>query len=357
MTAFQWVGFALLAALAIGLTVWYWRARLMAEDLTPKNVPDADRRPEWSSDDVVQSLRALRDEVDRAAQRAANWYWVKKKTKSVFSQIIRGSSLALTALAGLVPVGVPILRAALKDTWLAGSFTRSVAIALGDRMAPTLLVGTAAALLGLDKAFGFSTGWVRYVLAATEIARRQAEFHMDWLALYATACSASTGSPAAHGPTDEQIAGLIKRAKDFRMAVEMIVVDETKDWATEFQNNMAQLERDIKSELEKLQAKVDEQQKAGDAASQTGSIEATIANGDKTGGFTVTLEGDDGVVVQGEQVAASSLWKRASVKPGQYTLTVVAETAASPPVSLDPQSATFTVTGGGTARPSITLPT
>jgi len=351
MTAFRWAGVAIVAVVLFAAAVWYWQKRLKAEDLKPKDPSEGDR-PEWSCDDVVRSLRALREEVDKAAERAANWYWVKKKTKSVFSQIIRGSSLTLTALAGLLPVAVPILKNALRGTALHTTFTKSIAIALGDNMAPTLLLGTAAALIGLDRAFGFSTGWVRYVLAATEITRRQAEFHMDWLALYAAACAASTGSPPEHSPTDEQIAGLIKRAKDFRMAVETIVVDETKEWATEFQNNMAQLEKDIKSELEKLKAKVDEQQ----AATQPGSIEATIVNGERTGGFAVTLEGADGVVVQNEQVAAGSSWKRANVKPGQYTLTIAAQTDESPPDAIDPQRATFTVQAGEVARPSVTLP-
>jgi len=59
---------------------------------------------------------------------------------------------------------------------------------------------------------------------------------MDW-----TALTAELGSP----PQPERVLAMIRRAKVFRMAIEALVMKETQDWATEFQNNMAQMERAV----------------------------------------------------------------------------------------------------------------
>ena len=40
----------------------------------------------------------------------------------------------------------------------------------------------------------------------------------------------------------------------FIVALQEIVVQETKDWMTEFQSNMAQMEKDIKAQLDSLRA-------------------------------------------------------------------------------------------------------
>jgi hypothetical protein len=51
----------------------------------------------------------------------------------------------------------------------------------------SLFLGVAAALIGLDKTFGYSSGWARYVLTATNIRKSLEDFRLDWAELMAKA--------------------------------------------------------------------------------------------------------------------------------------------------------------------------
>jgi len=209
------------------------------------------------------------------------------------------------------------------------------------------LVGLAAALLGVDKAFGFSSGWARYVLAATEIRKRLETFRMDW-----TALSASAGA----NPTPDQVAALIQKAKEFRVGAEDVVGQETKDWVTEFQNNLAQLEKDVKLQLEMLRTQVEKQE----AAAQPGSLELTVTDADKTQGFafTVSLAGPDGPVISDDKVTNSKTWVRTNLKPGQYTLRLNASSVpgagAAAPAAIS-KSAIVAIKAGEPTRQSISI--
>ena len=291
---------------------------------------------QWKCDQVQLSLDALLSYVEIEAGNAIRWYWENKKWNARLSRWIRLWALILTASAGLFPIASYIA----KDL---GWFT-SVAATSG--LWASALVGVAAALLGMDRAFGFSTGWARYVLAATEIRNRLEEFRMDWLALTASA------SPA---PTADQVSALIEKAKGFRLTVEGIVAQETKDWVTEFQSNMAQLEKDVKAQLDALKAQVDKSHGAEQTATQPGSIEATIENAEKTKdfAFTVTLDGPDGILVRDERTGSSRTWARLNVKPGQYRLIVAATSPEDKPTS---STTVVQVKPSEIARPTIKLP-
>ena len=166
---------------------------------------------------------------------------------------------------------------------------------------------------------------------------------MDWVALLAD---------SATPPTAEQQAALIKRAKDFVSAVQGSVLEETKEWATEFQSNRAQMEKDLKSQLDDLKAKVDKADKEREAASRPGAIELTIENADKTDGFRVdiVLEGKPGKFL--DSVMNSKVWTRINTPPEQYKLTINAK-ANGNPIST---STILEVKPAETVKPSVALP-
>lgn len=292
---------------------------------------------QWKYDQVQLSLDALLKYVESEAAKAIAWYWDSKKSKARWSQLIRMSAIVFTAGAGLVPVAFYIG----KDLGWA-----TAAAATTSGLWASVMVGIAAALLGLDRAFGLSSGWARYVLAATDIRKRLEEFRMDWIGLTAAA------SPE---PSTEQVSALIQKAKEFRVAVEGIVSQETKDWVTEFQSNIAQLEKDVKTQLETLKAQIDKTRQAQQAATQPGSIEATIENADKTKDFTfaATLDGPDGVVVKDERAGSSKTWARLNIKPGQYRLIIAATTPDNKPAAA---TSVVVVKSSEVAKPTIRLP-
>jgi SMODS and SLOG-associating 2TM effector domain 2 len=286
----------------------------------------------WDQTNTVKSLQDLRTFVEDEAGKTAEWYWREKNKKKIPSQRIQRFALLLTAAAGLTPIIIQVIK-----NWDVTKFK-------GFDSGPlaSLLVGLAAALLGLDKAFGYSSGWVRYVLTATSMTKLLQEFRLDWVAIY----SASSAPPTA-----EQQASLIQRAKTFVSDVQGLVLQETKDWATEFQSNMAQMEKDVKAQLDALKAQVDKIAKEREAGAVPGAIELTVANADKTDGFQydVTLEGKGGKV---SGVAASSkVWTQINTSPGQYKVTISAK-AKGVPVS---SSTVFAVQPGETVKVPLSL--
>lgn len=287
----------------------------------------------WDPADPVKSLQELRTFVEEESQKAISWYWREKNGKKTPSRAIQFLALALTAAAGLIPVVVQIVK-----NWdgqkLQGFDSGPVA---------SLLVGSAAALLGLDKAFGYSSGWTRYVLTATSMTKLLNEFRMDWVLLYAS-CTLP--------PTPEKAASLIQRAKDFVSAIQGALQQETKEWATEFQSNTAQLEKDVRAQLDTLSAQVDKVAKEREDAARAGGIELTITNADKTDGFhvAIVLEGKD--TKQSEAVTNSKVWTRIGTAPGQYKVALEAKVHGAPIAT----SMIVEVKPGEIARPSITFP-
>jgi hypothetical protein len=287
----------------------------------------------WNSTDAVQSLRDIRKAVEEEAQKAIDWYWSAKRWKSTLSRNIQFFALFLTALGGIAPIICNILRNAGVSL---GTNFDSGAIS-------SLCIGLAAAILGLDKAFGFSSGWTRYVLTATSMTKLLHEFRMDWVSLIATTKDV---------PMPEQQATLIQRAKDFVSTIQGMVLQETKDWATEFQSNMAQMEKDLKMQLDALKAEVEKKSKAKEDATKPGSIELTLTNAEKTDGyhFDVTLEGPSGKFT--DSVLNAKVWTRINTAPGQHKVTLDAKAKGSPIAT----STIVEVRPGETAKPSISLP-
>jgi SMODS and SLOG-associating 2TM effector domain 2 len=316
-------------------------ARKDQQDRQPggKNIsPEAPGALEWTCQDPVESLKQLLQYVESEADKAIAWYWQRKKWKARLSRGVQFLAVVLTALAGIVPVASTLLqdvnRTPISPLW------------------SSLLVGVAAALLGVDRAFGYSSGWARYMLAATAIRKNYEEFRMDWIAL--------TAGAACPTPTPEQVAAMVQKAKDFRVGVEAIVLQETRDWVTEFQSNISQLEKEARAQVEQLKAEAAKALDAQRATTQVGSLEVTVVNADRAQGFafTITVEGADGVVIKDEQVSGSRKWSRANVKPGQYTVRVSATspaTAAAPARGVG-DSAVVIVKPGEIGKGSIELP-
>ena len=305
----------------------------MAENKNIRNIrPEEPDRIAWDNADPAKSLQDIRNVVELEGQKAIDWYWKAKRWKRIPSQGIQFFALLLTAAAGLVPIVVQLVK-------------NAGVVSAGFDSGPlaSLFVGIAAALLGLDKAFGYSSGWTRYVLTASSMTRLLHEFRMDWVALSAA---------AAVPPAAEQQAVMIQRAKEFVATIQGMVAQETKDWATEFQSNMARMEKDLKAQLDSLKAQVDKGAKDKEAAAKPGAIELSVTNADKTDNFTfeVVLEGQSGKSM--DSVSNASVWTRINTAPGQYRVIVNARSKGS----IASTSTIVDVKPGDTARPSVTLP-
>ncbi len=285
----------------------------------------------WDSADPARSVQEIRRAVETEAQKAISWYWANKKWKGRLSRAIQFSAVLLTALAGIAPIAVQIVKNA-------GAWREFDSGPLAS-----IMVALAAALIGLDRTFGFSSGWTRYVLTATTMTKLLHEFRLEWLALLAA---------SSRPPTAEQRAALIQRAKDFLAAIQGMVLEETREWATEFQRNIAQMEKDLKTQLDALQAQVAQAIKEREAAARPGAIELTVNNADKTDGYTfeVLLEGPSGRST--EPVSHTNVWTRINAVPGHYKIAVFAKCKGAPVAT----SAVIELKPGEIAKPVVTLP-
>jgi len=244
----------------------------------------------WNGTDVKESLNAIFYYVEAEAAKSLTWYWRGKRIKRFLSRWIQFLAVSLTVAGGMVPIVIQL-------------WPRTPPI---NPLWTSLFVGIAAGLLALDKAFGFSTGWARYVVAATSIRRALEEFRMDWMLLESNFSIPST---------TENLRILLTRAKDFRMAIEALVFRETQDWVTEFQSNMSQLERDVTAQVDKLK------EQAEKVAAPPGAITVDLPNADTAapGKVQVKLENAEGTVTD-ETLTGKKAWTRLNVPPGQYKI-------------------------------------
>jgi conflict system pore-forming effector with SLATT domain len=275
--------------------------------------------PNWDPLWPEESLAEIYLYVIREAANSAGWYWKYKTSKSLWSRIIRFLVWALAGVAGLLPV-VGALLAASKKTLLGVSFSSG--------LWASLLLGIAGALLGLDKGFGFSSAWARYVLTATNISKSLEEFRLDWTLLRAKA-----GSPLT---TIQQVTPLIERAKQFRAEAESLVLQETKDWVTEFQSTMAQLEKDVSAQISELKAQVDKTRQEQEAASKGGALQVTVQNMHKVVAGTlriVVIDNTNKTIF--DEALASNTWSK-FLSPGFYLVSLEAMLTSPPMGGLPP---------------------
>lgn len=288
--------------------------------------------PKWDPADPAKSLDEIHSYVIAEAGRSSDWYWQAKRWKAYPSRIIRFLAWILAAIGGLLPVAGYLLHTYLK-----------VAENLKDGLWASILLGVAAALFGLDKAFGYSSGWARYVLTATSIRKALEEFRMDWAELRAKAGTTLSS---------ENVAPLLERAKKFRVDVESLVLQETKDWVTEFQNSLAQMEKDLATQLSTLKTQVEKTMQAKEAASRPGLIELTVSNAPKADGATVQIRIEGPAVITDKIPAGSTTFAKADVPAGSYVLQISAKVGGK---DISAQTA-FVVKPGEIAKLQLALP-
>ena len=110
---------------------------------------------DWSADQRGKSLEQFIAYAHKLAVDTRDWYNLGKRDKQRAAKMLRVVAILATAVAGIFPIltqiyttdGVPDIEPA----WA------SVALAV------------AATCIGLDRFFGFSSGWLRYIEAQTKI--------------------------------------------------------------------------------------------------------------------------------------------------------------------------------------------
>jgi hypothetical protein len=246
-------------------------------DLRPAEVAEFS----WADGKRLDSLKKLRDVVADKIDMTAGWYMRGKKGRRIFGRSARVAAMVLATLAAAQPTIAEIYRSQ-NQIW----FRPGIA---------TIFALTAAALLLLDRFFGASTGWVRYMTAGLALNDLRDEFENAW--------RLETATWAEQEPTVDQTKHSVSLLYGFILRVNEIVRTETEAWKAEFQSALQQVEEYAKAAPRKVE--------------QSG-LKVVITNFDKVdGAWRISVNG-------GEWESVTSAEKTFSLTPGQTQLAVEA---------------------------------
>lgn len=241
-------------------------------DIKPNPFPDLN----WKDGEEGRSLDKLAAYAMGEAEQAILWYLEKKRSKRRGARFFRGGAIVLAGIAGLIPVLPAIASFEVDPAWA------------------TVVAAVAAVMVAWDRFMGYTSGWVRFILAQQEISRVLEVFRLEWEGHR----QAMEGEP----PDGEQAAAMIQHCKVLLQQVQGIVQQETQSWAMEFQNVIKEL---------------DEAVKATERTRQLGAINLSIANGDEVAGeWTLKVDGGAATSHSGKQGAINHL------APGIHTIAI-----------------------------------
>jgi hypothetical protein len=187
------------------------------------------------------------------------WYQDRRRPKRVAGFLLRVAALVATFAAGFVPLSKQLG---------------------GPDIPPevsTVLLALAGLFVSIDRLGGFTSGWVRYMLAQQRIERAKDTFHMEWNSL-------KLAGGERHA--------LLDRATAFLAVIGKIVDDETKEWATEFQNALNELERVRKEEAD---------------TPRSGALEITVRNPQAVTAWTLEVDGNQRGSTTGKSLAVTDV--------------------------------------------------
>lgn len=197
--------------------------RQEAEGLkVPRNL---DYRPlpelSWLPEDRTASLEAVAEYVTKEANRAISWYLAKKGAKRRGAQVLRLAAIFATVLAGVIPLVAQITeqedRVAIAPGWA------SVALVV------------AAACVGLDRYFGYSSAWMRFLTTEMKIRCVLHEFRLKW--------EARRAGWEGDQPASEEVQEALDLCRSFLADVDEILEKEMHTWVKEFSLALTEVDR------------------------------------------------------------------------------------------------------------------
>lgn len=162
------------------------------------------------------ATKQLTDWAESSAVSVLEWYLSEKKRKARASRGLRAFSVLFIAFGSLVPL---------------------VAVGMNDKNLAIWgypILGLGASAVGLDKAFGFSSSWMRYLVTANAVRALITQFQLE--------CMEHSASLASGEEPRTVFYSVLSEVKLFMSKIESSVGDETVAWITEFHSHVAQLE-------------------------------------------------------------------------------------------------------------------
>ena len=297
------------------------QAPVPAPQHNPGDEPPTDLRPghlgelPWGEGEVKISLQRVHDHFVSKCLEAIDWYLEAKVWKKRLAQFTRFGAVALASLAALLPLlaqllgsqaDAPPANASWGAWWLQPAWA-------------SLLLALAASLVAVDRFFGYSNGWMRFINAEMQLRQLLEEFQMDWEQSRARLRGAT--------PDPDKTQELLALCRVFVVKLNAIVRDETNTWMAEFRDSLRQVDAAVQARTAEL---------------TPAAVTVVVANGDQCDppGWRLSVDGGDPDPPRGGRTAAL-----ASLYPSRHTLRATgtikgSDVQAEAAVSLAPGSTT-----------------
>lgn len=264
----------------------------------------------WEPGQRRESLQRMADYVAGEAASAIDWYLRKKTGKQWPAKILRSLAIGATALAGLIPM-------------LATIFTDQGVPRIAPAWASVALL-VAATCVGLDRFFGYSSGWMRFLTTEMQIRHALHDFLLDWETRRA-------GWEGQDDPGAQEAEAGLQHCKRFMSEVNDILKAEMDTWVTEFRTAVADIDKAAKAQALIL---------------QLAAANITVTNGEQCqDGWQLSVDGGAPRAHRGTSSALRNL------VPGSHVVTVTGRIGAQDRRA----EMAFTVAAGATAAVNLTL--
>src|ERR1039458_8250711 len=214
----------------------------MSSQLPPKNgyLSDSDitirvflKWDEFKDKLPPDALASIYTHITLTSASICGWYWSNIKVKRLTSLAARSIAFFL-----LIPgTGLQIYATTLNGA--------------GEKLTLTQLAVASLAIAALvqlgDKAFGWSSGWMRYITTVTTMENLTRAFQLEWAKYLVSKTTALDG-------TDTKT--LFDLARGLEQELLKLQADETTKWVAEFNAGISLLDSAIKTEREETEKKL-----------------------------------------------------------------------------------------------------
>lgn len=236
---------------------------------------------QWDQANVEASLNEVCEFVLEEAERQSHWYRRKAGPKRVLSQSVRVIAVLSAASAGVLPI-------------LSQIFANESGSPVVHPAWATVAVGIGLGALALDRFFGFSTGWMRFITTEMTMSSKIEEFRLE--------TSVENMGRQGKPPTSDQANATLSRCAAFASEMSGFALEETRAWVLEFQENLKDLD-------DRLTARAQTR--------RTGSLIVRVENGNQCDdGWTLSMDGRGQLTRRGKSAAFSDVY------PGDYVVAV-----------------------------------
>lgn len=264
------------------------------ENISTRNFMHWDMFKNAEPNDACSSIY---EHITSLAISITGWYWKSIDTKRRTSLVVRAFSFLLLAVG--------------TATQLYAATVVKVETRLDTTQTAVACLAIAALMTVADRAFGWSSGWLRYTQTVTSMENLIRTFQLEWAKFF-----------VSKGKVDLEsydVMTLFLLAQELEKELLKLLGDETSKWVAEFNAGIAVLESAIKTHSDETERKAntqEEEMQAQEKAKNPGALEVTLVHTIDVKKVKIQFNNDTPVEFLGTS------WAKNEIPPGQHLLHV-----------------------------------